>query len=71
MNAPPKSNVFASPQAYELTDESELFRLFREMRGYLRTCIKEHHGTDALGRQHAINALDEILRGNVAVKLSN
>ncbi len=69
MNAPPKSNVLRKPQAYDLSDHAELMRLMREVRGYLRTCIDEHHGTDRDGRQFAMSALDEILRGNVTINL--
>lgn len=69
MNVEARSSKFATPQAYDLRDESEVARLVREVRGYLKTCIKEHHGTDALGRQYAVNALDEILRGNARLKI--
>lgn len=50
------------PRAYDLTDGAEHQRLFRELRGYLSTCLKEHHGTDAAGRLFAADALKEILQ---------
>lgn len=50
------------PRAYDLTDGAEHQRLFRELRGYLNTCQKEHHGTDWEGRMFAVDALKEILQ---------
>ncbi len=49
------------PRAYDLKDQHEVRRLIREVHGYLRTCIKEHHGTDRAGREFAASALYELM----------
>jgi hypothetical protein len=49
------------PRTYVLSDPKERQRLFREVRGYLHTCRREHHGTDWEGRRFAIEALDALL----------
>lgn len=67
--AEPAANVFPVPQAYDLTDERELMRLVRECKGYLETCKRRHHGTDFNRRDYAVAALNQILRGEIAVKL--
>jgi hypothetical protein len=56
------------PRTYDLTDPAEQQRLFRELRGYMSTCLKQHHGTDAEGRLFAANALKEILRLGVRLQ---
>jgi hypothetical protein len=55
-------------RAYDLTDGAEHQRLFRELRGYLNTCVQDHHGTDFAGRMHAADALKEILRLGYTLK---
>lgn len=52
------SNI--TPRAYDLDDMNEVKRLFRECEGYLRTCKRNHHGTDFEGRQFAMEALAEL-----------
>ncbi len=48
-----------NPRPYNLDDPGELKRLFREARGYLRTCHHKH-GTDWEGRKFAMDALDAL-----------
>lgn len=48
------------PRAFDLTDRSEVQRLFREVRGYLHTCHGKH-GTDWEGRKFAMDALDSLI----------
>ncbi len=51
------------PTAYaDLKDPDEIDRLNREVLGYLRTCLSEHHGTDLKGRQFAIKALEMLVK---------
>lgn len=64
----PQANAFPKPQPYDLTDERELLRLIREVRGYLHTCRRDHHGTDWTGREYAIAALDQISRGETGLR---
>lgn len=45
------------PRAYDVNNPAELRRLFRECRGYLHTCHRQH-GTDWEGRKFAMDALD-------------
>jgi hypothetical protein len=45
-----------APRKYILTRKLEWVRLFQEVHGYLRTCHAKH-GTDQVGRNHAMNAL--------------
>lgn len=52
-----------SPRPYDLSLSSERLRLFRELRGYLETCKRHHHGTDFEGRQHALDALVSMTAG--------
>ena len=49
------------PRPYDLRQSTELVRLHRELLGYLRTCQNDHHGTDTMGREYAIEALRELL----------
>lgn len=65
----PEATVFMTPQAYDLTDDRELMRLMREVRGYLSTCRGSHHGTDRSGRDYAIAALDKIVTGEAGVRV--
>lgn len=67
MNAP-AANAFPKPRPYDLTDERELMRLVREVRGYIHTCRREHHGTDFSGRDYAMAALDKIIRGEIGIR---
>lgn len=64
----PSVAKFNDPRAYDLTDGAEHQRLFRELRGYLSTCAKQHHGTDFQGRMFAADALKEILRRGFTLK---
>lgn len=48
------------PRSYNLDDASEIARLYRELRGYIATCVKQHHGTDYDGRRHAFEALEKL-----------
>ena len=43
------------PRPYDLMQQSEVDRWFREMMGYFR--ISRHHGTDREGREYAYQAL--------------
>lgn len=47
---------------YDLTDPTEILRLYRECRGYLHTCHLKH-GTDWEGRKFAMAALDKLANG--------
>lgn len=49
------------PLPYDLQNPKEMERLFREVRGYLRTDIQAGYGTDTKGRQYAIDALDDLV----------
>lgn len=49
------------PRPYDLNDPAEILRLFREVRGYLHTCRREHHGGDWEGRRHAVNAIESMV----------
>ena len=51
----------SKPRPYNLDDPAEMRRLMFELRGYIHTCRRDHHGTDWEGRAHAIDALDKIL----------
>lgn len=55
------------PKQYDLAHPAEQERLIREMRGYLQTCVGEHHGTDKLGRQFAMLALAELVDGRYKI----
>jgi hypothetical protein len=52
----------AEAKAYDLNDPVEIARLLREIEGYLHTCRNSHHGTDATGRQFAIDAIATVRR---------
>lgn len=62
---PPDTNrapdYINSPRAYDLEDPREVRRLIREVNGYLRTCIMEHHGTDRAGRAFAADAMRALM----------
>lgn len=45
------------PRPFDLDNPAEIRRLLRECEGYLRTCKRNHHGTDFEGRQFAMDAL--------------
>jgi len=45
-----------APRPYDLSDRSEIKRLMRECRGYIRVYV----GTDMEGRRFAIEALDRL-----------
>ena len=47
-------------RSYDLTDDKEILRLYREVRGYLHTCHYKH-GTDWEGRRFAMDALDQLI----------
>ena len=55
---PPKENA---PRAYDLDDQKDVLRLFREVRGYLHTCRRQHHGTDMEGWWFAIDAVEKLI----------
>lgn len=59
-----------SPRAYDLADAREQRRLFSELRGYLNTCHRHHHGTDSEGRLFAADALKEILARGLKLEIS-
>lgn len=58
----PKANAFEKPQAYDLNQPAEFYRLMREVHGYLHTCHYKH-GTDWDGRKYAMDALDALVSG--------
>ena len=58
----------SEPKAYELTNPNEIDRLMRELYGYLKVCIDEHHGTDYKGRRFALIALEQIITGTEKLK---
>ena len=49
------------PRAYDLSKPDERLRLLREVRGYLHTCRRQHHGTDMEGRWFAIEAVEQLI----------
>jgi hypothetical protein len=49
------------PVPYLVDEHAEFHRLLRDIRGYLCTCKKEHHGTDWEGRKYAIEALETLI----------
>jgi len=49
------------PRPYDLANPEERKRLVREVGGYLRTCEQNHHGTDFMGREYAMEALPLLL----------
>lgn len=53
-----------APHPYDLTNQSEVYRLLREARGYLATCSRHHHGTDFEGRRFAEEALATLAKGD-------
>lgn len=55
------------PRPYRLVESQEQYRLIREIRGYLATCVGSHHGTDFEGRLHALDALTEIILGKYEI----
>jgi len=54
-------DISYQPRPYDLMDRREVMRLIRECYGYLRTCEKEHHGTDFEGRAYAAEALKKFI----------
>ena len=63
MSAAVKTKVYPHPVPYNLEDNTEVYRLLRECRGYLQTC-QGKHGTDFKGRQFAMDALDILGKGD-------
>ena len=57
------------PRAYDLSQSQETWRLLHELRGYIQTCRRSHHGTDFEGRQFALDALNEITGGGYDVSI--
>jgi hypothetical protein len=55
------------PRPYKLEQSQEVWRLLRELSGYIKICRKKHHGTDFEGRQFALDALNEITGGGYDV----
>ena len=55
------------PRAYDLTKQYHIDRLMREVYGYLKTCLREHHGTDFEGRQFALEALEDIVNERIVL----
>lgn len=50
-----------SPREFILNDPAEVLRLLVEVRGYLHTCRRDHHGGDWEGRRHAVNAIESMI----------
>jgi len=59
------------PRPYDLSQPDEFRRLMREVRGYIHTCRREHHGTDFKGRQFAVEALEQICAGKIVFSLAS
>ncbi|MGE3582872.1 MAG: hypothetical protein AB7J28_15830 [Hyphomonadaceae bacterium] len=51
-----------APRAFIMTRKAEWMRMFREAIGFLRTCRRQHHGTDLDGRRHLIGALEAAMK---------
>jgi len=48
------------PRPYDINDPHEMFRLYRELYGYMKVSL--HDGTDLTGRRHALDALRDLRR---------
>lgn len=57
------------PRPYDLRQSQEVWRLLREVRGYIHTCRAQHHGTDFDGRRFAIDALEDITSGKYDISI--
>ena len=55
------------PRAYNLERQTDIDRLMREVYGYLKTCLTEHHGTDLEGRKFALEAIEDIVNERVTL----
>lgn len=50
------------PRPYDLTDPKEIERLYYELAGYMKVSLED--GTDRSGRQYALDALRELVKGD-------